>query len=383
MTKSQKSKTRRGKHNPAQSKKIQDLFQDFPQNHTKADNLSRNKSQSSKSIKYKKKTPLIDRKKTVEEPSKLTNKQKDSGISRRSNSSLKKTHMLRSASHKGPSRSISRKQNKRNKKLENESDYDEQKDDDFIPDKDSQDSQLPDDDEDLSRQEDCRDDDDSYVESSGHSVSNATRKLSRSDIDRSVKHLKKHKLTYDTIKMLHAVDKKIRESGKMDLEDIPDGPAADYESKENGKGKRGKGAATNKRAVLPTGKCKEGETKRRIDLNKPKKRSAVHNLDLLKEGELLNKEKGQIKTKDNFELALKNLQENHAPNCLKCRDKEKKIIEDFMESGLENKGNSQTLCKPGLTQTFQECPESVKLPVSLKSSKILKNQRDTLSHLFH
>lgn len=60
--------------------------------------------------------------------------------------------------------------------------------------------------------------------------------------------------------------------------------------------------------------------------------------------------KGQQKEMDSkiqnpVDRAMRLLQESHVPDTIYCRDKEKKIIMDFIETGVTNKGKSQTLCK--------------------------------------
>ena len=64
-------------------------------------------------------------------------------------------------------------------------------------------------------------------------------------------------------------------------------------------------------------------------------------------------DKKRLTYKDKFDQAMNHLQENYVPEELPCRDKEKRIIHDFIESGLRNKGNSQTLCRVVLIRCFR------------------------------
>lgn len=81
---------------------------------------------------------------------------------------------------------------------------------------------------------------------------------------------------------------------------------------------------------------------------------------MLEKIEALRREKHRMASGDKFATALNSLSENFTPPEIKCRDKEKKVIRDFIESGLRNLGNSQTLCRlpspdisgvPGLGKT--------------------------------
>lgn len=66
--------------------------------------------------------------------------------------------------------------------------------------------------------------------------------------------------------------------------------------------------------------------------------------DVIRLGRAVMEAKKNLTFKDKFDEALNHLQENFVPDELPCREKEKRIIHDFIESGLRNKGNSQTLC---------------------------------------
>ena len=68
-------------------------------------------------------------------------------------------------------------------------------------------------------------------------------------------------------------------------------------------------------------------------------------IDVINQQAKLQEKKKNVNIKDKFDLALNHLQENYVPPRLPCRDQEKKTIREFIESGLINKGNSQTLCK--------------------------------------
>lgn len=147
-------------------------------------------------------------------------------------------------------------------------------------------------------------------------------------------------------------------SGYMDEEVVPrkksrgnrmDAEFADRDSslENSNKGQKKKSLITKKerqpsqKKIIPTGK--EKGNKRNPPANKRKNNQAVP-MDILTERAIMNKNKGQVKAKDSYEEAIKKLQENYAPTPLPCREKEKRVIEDFIESGLQNKGNSQTLC---------------------------------------
>lgn len=105
----------------------------------------------------------------------------------------------------------------------------------------------------------------------------------------------------------------------------------------------------------PTGKAK---VSKQVAAKNPRSKKTMNkNLDLLEGRNQSLKENATVKHKDNFEEALWRLQENYMPDSLPCREKEKKIIEDFIKSGLSNRGNSQTLCRLFLTETSQVCPE--------------------------
>ncbi len=91
-----------------------------------------------------------------------------------------------------------------------------------------------------------------------------------------------------------------------------------------------------------------------------KKQVSSQNFNVLEKIEALRHEKTRLVSGDKFATALNSLSENFTPPEIKCRDKEKKVIRDFIESGLRNLGNSQTLCSlrsrdisgvPGLGKT--------------------------------
>ena len=69
------------------------------------------------------------------------------------------------------------------------------------------------------------------------------------------------------------------------------------------------------------------------------------NYNILDKMDDVKDNKTKIEYQDKFAQALNHLSENYSPDTLTCRDKEKKVIRDFIESGLKNMGNSQTLCK--------------------------------------
>ena len=108
----------------------------------------------------------------------------------------------------------------------------------------------------------------------------------------------------------------------------------------------GQAVNTKKDRVIiakPTGKSKK--KKNSTTGMYTKARGSHVPLDALAAREQLIKDLKSDNSKDKFEVALKSLQENYTPDSLQCRDKEKLIIKQFIESGLDNKGNSQTLCK--------------------------------------
>lgn len=81
--------------------------------------------------------------------------------------------------------------------------------------------------------------------------------------------------------------------------------------------------------------------------SKPKGRNKTDQhraTDVIGLGRAVMEAKKNLTFKDKFDEALNHLQENFVPDELPCREKEKRIIHDFIESGLRNKGNSQTLC---------------------------------------
>lgn len=93
-------------------------------------------------------------------------------------------------------------------------------------------------------------------------------------------------------------------------------------------------------------------------LSKPKKQTKTDQhraTDVLALSKDIMAAKRNLTFKDKFDEALNHLQENFVPEELPCRDKEKRIIHDFIESGLRNKGNSQTLCRIALMQMFRVC----------------------------
>ena len=79
-------------------------------------------------------------------------------------------------------------------------------------------------------------------------------------------------------------------------------------------------------------------------------------INIFTEIELRDQGKGNFGAKNELDEALQRLQENYEPAKILCREKEKKVIEDFIESGLQNRGNSQTLCKVVFNQDISGVP---------------------------
>jgi hypothetical protein len=115
------------------------------------------------------------------------------------------------------------------------------------------------------------------------------------------------------------------------------------------------------------------ETRKKTPAVQPSKKGAKgeqnRTTDVLKLQRDLMAEKQTLTFKDMFDDAINHLQENYVPEDLPCREKEKRVIHDFIESGLRNKGNSHTLCKHAGHQTSRGFQDSAKLPASWRSSE--------------
>ena len=112
---------------------------------------------------------------------------------------------------------------------------------------------------------------------------------------------------------------------------------------------------TSKNKIVEDSKKRMVEEKAIKPTQRRKRTSLNHNVNALNNIDQTQQRKRELVTENQYQTALNYLQENFAPETMMCRDREKLIISDFIESGLKNKGNSQTLCN---YQTYLRCIRS-------------------------
>ena len=75
------------------------------------------------------------------------------------------------------------------------------------------------------------------------------------------------------------------------------------------------------------------------------------NFDPITDMERVNYQNQTEKFDNNYDMLLNRLQLNFVPDSLPCREKEKEVIREFIQSGLRNRGSSTSLYISGMPGT--------------------------------